>query len=208
MKFFNPKGITEKNKKITTLGVIIVISLIIGFFVGMEYKAYQIRAAINDAFSGNSTASEKSETVMEQAKKENLQVIEKGIGDEIVLSTLKFKVNKVEEKQTIGGGYGTPKVAKEGAKFVIINLSVTNITDSKFTFFPDDGFRLVDDQKREFTTYPDTIGGIANYLNVRELSPSLAETGVIVYEIPSDAVNYSLFGGKGGTKDLYKVVLK
>jgi hypothetical protein len=145
---------------------------------------------------------------MEQAKKENMQVVEKKVGDEIVLTALKFKVNSVEEKQTISSGYGSPKTAKTGAKFIIIELTVTNITNTDFTFYPDDGFRLVDGQKREFTTYPDTIGGIDKYIISRKLSPSVSESGFIVYEIPSDATSYSLVAGKTGTKELYKVLLK
>jgi len=193
--------------------IIVAISLIlglgIGFFLGMEYKAYQVRIAIEKAFTTPSnTTPEKSETVLEQAKEEEMQVIEKKVGDEIILSALKFKISKTEEKQTISSGYGSPKTAKEGAKFVIVNLAVTNITNTKFSFFPDDGFRLVDNQKREFTAYSDTIGSIANYLNSRELSPSINEAGVIVYEIPSDATNYSIVVGKSGTKELYKIVLK
>jgi len=45
-------------------------------------------------------------------------------------------------------------------------------------------------------------------LNVKDLSPSITETGVIVYEIPSDSTSYSILSNKVGTKELYKVVLK
>lgn len=191
----------------------LIFGLIIGFFLGMEYKAYQVGIAIREAFNAPTTTpkeeiSKESNTVMEKVKKENMQIIEKNIGDEVVLSALKFKVIKAEEKQTISSSYGGPKTAKEGAKLVIVTLSVTNITDAKFTFFPDDGFILVDNLKREFTTYPDTIGSIDNYLNSRDLPPSITETGVIVYEIPTDATSYSILTNKVGTKIMYKLLLK
>ena len=193
-------------KKNSFLAVVLVtFGLGIGFFFGMEYKAYQIRTAMKEVFTESST-SEETNSIIEQAKEEKTQPIEKKVGDEIAADTLKFTVNGVEEKQTISSGY-TPKVAKEGAKFVIIDLNITNITDTEFSFFPNDGLRLVDNQEREFKVYEDTISNIKNYLNVRELSPSLMENGVIVYEIPNDATSYSLIA-KTGTQKYYKVLLK
>lgn len=187
--------------------VAILIGLVIGFFAGMEYKAYQVRQAFQQALSTPPNVSA-NKPILEQAKQESYKTIEKGIGDEVTLATIKFKVNKDEEKQTITSGYGTPKTAKPNAKFVIVDLTITNLTDSQFSFFPDDGFRLVDSNKREFQTYSDSIGSIANYLNSRELAPSIPQTGVLVYEIPSDATSYSLVIAKGGAEEIYKVILK
>lgn len=186
--------------------VTLIVGLAIGFFLGMEYKAYQVRSAFEKAFD-TSSEPEKQSIVKESEKKES-EIIEKRIGDEIELATLKFKVNRAEEKQILSSDYGTPEVAKEGAKFVAIDLNVTNTTDTKLTFYPDDGFRLVDNKGREFTTYPNTIGAVNNYLNVRDLSPSISENGVMVYEIPQDAKSYSIMTGKAGTSQIYKVVLK
>ncbi|PJE67834.1 hypothetical protein COU95_00330 [Candidatus Shapirobacteria bacterium CG10_big_fil_rev_8_21_14_0_10_40_9] len=135
-------------------------------------------------------------------------IIEKQIGNEVVLATLKLKVNSAKEQQTISAQYGSAKEAKEETKFVVIDMDLTNITDAGFDFFPDDGFRLIDDQGRKFETYRDTIGNIENYLNVRKLSPSITERGVLVYEIPSDAGHYSLTVGKQGTNETYKIILK
>lgn len=195
-------------KKTSILLVItLALGLTVGFFGGMQYKAYQIRTAIEKAFTTKpNTTPEKSETVVEQAKKEEMQVVEKNIGDEVTLATIKFKISGVKEAQTISSGYGKPKVAKEGAKFVIINLSITNITTSKFAFYPDD-INLIDSQKREFSSYQDSIG-IDNYLDYRELSPSITENGTLVYEVPTDATFYSWVIGKAGSKVLYKVLLK
>lgn len=190
------------------LGLIIAIIFGLGFVSGMEFKAYQIRSAIGKAFSGTtSTTSPTPESAIEEAKKESV-IINKAIGDEIILATGNIKINKTEETQTMGNKYSAPKVAKEGTKFVVVNLDITNTTKSEFTFFPDDVFLLVDEQKREFRVYDESIGALDNYLNVRTLSPSVKETGNIMYEVPNDATSYSLVTSKGGTNELYIIKLK
>jgi hypothetical protein len=199
-----------------TLGIIVVCS-VVGFFAGMEHKAYQVRSVLQEATNVFNEPSQQTiptpEKQKEQAEggqeaQDEYVFIEKSIKDKIELATIRFKVNSVKESQTLSGGFGTPAIAKENAKFVIIDLSITNITDANFTFFPDDRFRLVDDKGRQFTTYGDTIGSVENYLNVRELAPSITESGVLVYEIPKDVMSYSLLVGKGGTNEIYKVFLK
>ncbi|MDO8657504.1 MAG: DUF4352 domain-containing protein [Candidatus Levybacteria bacterium] len=193
--------------------IIIVIGLAIfgvGFFAGGEYKAYRIRTAIQQAFSGNTNPFNSSSLLLtpstKQAKKEIITIVQKAIGDEIALATLKLKVNSVEEKQTLIATYGSPKVAKEGTKFVVVNLDITNTTNRKFSFSPD--IIVVDNKNREYSTYSESIGAIDNYLNYKDLSPSVKETGYLIYEIPNDATSYSLVVGKEGTNELYKIVLK
>ncbi len=198
-------------RKKLLLGLAFIIVLIIGFVLGMEYKAYQIRSAISNAFSNtstNQTINENSETVMDQAKKEEKVTIEKTVGDEIVLATGNIKINKSEEEQTLSSRYGTPKVASEGTKFIVVNMEVTNTTKSEFTFSPDDVFILIDDQGREYKTYENSIGAVDGYLNYKKLSPSVKQTGVLIYEIPADAANYSLITSKAGTNELYRITLK
>ncbi len=134
-------------------------------------------------------------------------VIEKKVGEEVELATLKFTVNDSEEKQSISSKYGNPKTAKEEAKFVIVDISATNTLKENITFYSD-GFILIDNQNRKFESYSNTIGNIDNYLDMRELAPSIKEQGVLVYEIPQDANSYSLIVGKQGTNETYKVVLK
>lgn len=198
------------NKTILKTLVIIVFSLAIGFFAGIEYKAYQVRSALKEATKEISDIfSEPSQqNIPTSEKQEDYVWIEKNIGDEIELATLRFKVNKIEEKQIISSQYGTPKVAKEGAKFVVIDLELTNITNAPFYFSNLNGFILIDDKKRQFAEYEDVIGSIDNYLVQRKLSPNITEKGVFVYEIPNDATSYGLAIGKAGTNEAYKVILK
>jgi len=193
------------NKTILKVLVAIIVSLSVGFFVGMEYKAYQVRRVLQEA---TKEISEVFTRESQQEEEVEQTIIEKNIGDENELATIKFKVNGVKERRTLSGSFGTPAIAKENAKFIVIDLSITNITDANFTFFPDDGFRLVDDRERQFTTYRETIGSVENYLNIRELAPSITERGFLVYEIPQDATGYGLVVMKGGTDEIYKVILK
>lgn len=197
----------NKNKALIALGIIIIFG--IGFVSGMEYKAYQIRSAIGDAFnSTNSSTTPTEAPIVEQAKKEAENIIEKQIGEEVALATGNIIINSSEETQTLSGTYGSPKVAKERTKFVVINLDVTNTTKSEFYFSPDDVFILQDDKKREYRTYSESIGAIDDYLNYQDLAPSIKETGFILYEIPEDATSYSLVTSKAGTKDIYLIKLK
>jgi hypothetical protein len=193
-------------KRNAIYAVIALIIFGVGFFSGMEYKAYQVRSAITNAFDGNSDNDPKPQTAMEEAKKEDMVITQKAVGDDIALATIKVKVTGSEEKKTISSSYGSPKVAKDGTRFVVVNMEITNTTNSKFSLPAD--FLLIDDKEREFSTYSDTIGGIDNYLDYRELSPSVKETGVYVYEIPTDATSYSLTFAKAGSKDVYQVKLK
>lgn len=135
-------------------------------------------------------------------------IIEKSVGDEIELTTLKYRINKIEEKQILTSQYGKTVAVKENTKFIVIDISIANTTNAGFTFFPNEAFSLIDNKERKFQTYNNTIGSIDNYLDVRELAPSITERGFIVYEIPEDATNYSIFSRKAGTGEIYKVILK
>ena len=177
------------------LGIIAVVLLGIGFFAGMEFKAYQIRKAFQTAFNPTQE-SNSTDTALEQAKKDNYIIIDKTIGDEITLTLGKIKVTSVRESQTLTSKYGTPRTAKNEAKFVIVGLDVTNITNSSYSFPVDEAIGLSDSKGREFTTYSESIGSIDDYLNYRELAPSVTESGFVVYEIPLDSDSYSLITSK------------
>jgi hypothetical protein len=155
--------------------------------------------------SFNSTTEDAQDlTFMEQAKKDNMTIINQSIGDEITLATVKLKINRVEEKQTITPEYGSPENAKEGAKFVIVNADITNITDKPFTMSPD--LLIVDNKERQFKA-SDAIMVLDDYLDYKELSPSIRETGSWLYELPQDATSYSLAVTKLGTNELYMIKL-
>lgn len=194
----------------------IIIFVVIGFLIsgisfigGMEFKAYQVRSAISKVISGSGNQepgiASNEPTIIKPTKAPEQVIIQKAIGDEIQLATINLKVNSVSERQSINSSYGSPKVAGKDAKFVVINLDVTNTTDSVFYFSPD--FILIDEKERKYEYYSDMIGNIDNYL-MGDVSPSIKKTGNIVYEIPSDSLSYSLLAGKAGTNEVYKITLK
>ena len=137
---------------------------------------------------------------------EDMNIIEKAVGDEIELNTFNFKITSVEERDTLTSQYSEDVSPKEGAKFVVLGMEVTNTTKSEF-MFPDD-FMLIDNEEREFNTYSDSIGSIDEYLNMRDLSPSIKEKGYLIYEVPEDASSYYTLMGKAETNDVYKIILK
>lgn len=183
----------------TKLGIalLIVLGIVLVFVIGSEYRAYKVKKAINEVFN--------TENTPEPAKNKN--IVEKKIGEEFQLTMGKMKINSVEEKSVLSGSFGSPVAAKEGTKFVILDLDVTNTTNDKITFVPST-IDLVDNKERTFETYEDTIGNVDNYLEMRDLSPSIKENGVLVYELPDDATSYALEIDKGGTSDRYMVKLK
>jgi len=198
--------INQSKKKSSVAIVTLITGLVVGFFGGMEYKAYQIRSSITDSMGDifdTSSVEEEKEIIEEKEV-----LIEKEMKEEVELATLKVMANSFEEKQILSGGFGSPAVANEGAKFVIVSLFVTNTTDETFDFYIGDGFQLIDGKDRKFNSYDDTIGNVKNYLSMRELAPSVKESGVIVYEVPEDAGNFAVLIGKAGTNEIYKLKLE
>lgn len=194
-------------KKLLTYGGIALIALVIGFFAGMEYKAYEIRSIFQETAEELGGIEVNDETSLKETLEES-DVIEMDIGSTVELATLNFTVDSAEEKDILtGGSFNEPAVARENAKFIVIDASVTNTTDSDMAWNTD-GILLVDDQNRQFSHFEDVFFAVDNYLEQRKLIPDITETGVIVYEIPQDATHYSLMVGKAGTNMVYKINLK
>lgn len=136
-------------------------------------------------------------------------IIEKHIGDLVELATLKFKINGSEEKSVITSTYDNPVYAKENSKFVFVDMTITNTTNTPDRFPSTDSFALIDQNDRQFKIYTDkSIVYGPDYLTGRDLAPGINERGLIVFEIPTDANSYGIAIGKAGTNDIYKVILK
>ncbi len=133
--------------------------------------------------------------------------IEKDVGDGVALATIKSKINSAKEEAVIQNSDNPPKVADQGTKFVIINMTITNITKAPFQFEAKD-LLLIDDKDTKYTPYGETIGNIDDYLDYQTLSPNIPKTGVVVYQLPKVASSYSFIIAKGGTNDLYVFKLK
>ncbi len=183
----------KKTPIILAIAAIAIFAL--GFFAGSEYTKYKVRSTLEKAFSP-------TKTPVAEIKPEN--IITKGVGEEIQLTTLKFTIHSSEEKNVLQDKYSAPQVADAGTKFIVIDTSLTNITNEPFTFFND--FVLIDNKDRKFTKYENVYG--SQYLHANELSPNIAERGFLVFQVPTDAESYSLLIGKAGTDEIYKVTLK
>jgi len=188
-------------KRNIIIGIASIIIFFVGFVLGMEYKSYQIASAISDAFTLDENV-DSTTGLFDTEPEEPLTIITKSLGEDVELATITVKVNSVDERQTLNARYGSPAVASENAKFLVISMDVTNTTDSEFYFSPD--FVLKDEKGRKFSYYDDTIGSIDDYLN-GDLSPSIKKTGRLVYEVPSDATEFSLIAQKAGTNEVYEI---
>jgi len=166
--------------------------------VGMDFE---------DFTKMNPEAVKPEENKADKEEEKPQQIIEKNVGDDVELSTMKVKINSVEEKQVMSDGYGGLTEASENSKFVVLNVTLTNITNEGFDF-DSDGIKLSDNKDRKFDPYDDTIGGIDNYIEMRDLQPSISEIGMMVYEVPNDAESYSMDIGKKNTNEVYRIKLK
>lgn len=192
-----------RHKVLTGFGALVVIIIVLAS-MGSDKEDMK-------ATKDNSTPAQQNEsnsTDATPAKKNGPNFIKKSMGEEVSTKTFKLKVNSATEKPTIVSSYGTPKVATEGAKFVVVSMDVTNLTNDKFMFSPDDALSLADDSGKKYKTYEDTIGNINDYLNVQDLSPNIIKKGVIVYEIPQATNIYDLFIENEGTNDVYQIKIK
>lgn len=178
--------------------VLIVAALIIGFLIGYEYKAAELRRAFRDAFSSV------GEDSNDEAQKpiEDYKFVTHQPGEEITYATQTMKFNSAKSASSISSQYGSPLVASEGTKFVIVNHTVANTTDSPFTYEP---YILLDKDNKQYNASSDAIGYIDNYLNVRELAPNVPETGVIVFKVPLGTTQFKFGGLKGQTSGLHVV---
>lgn len=180
------------------VGLVVIGVIVIGiiFVAGSEYRAYKVRKAISEVFDTPTPESSADKTI-----------INKKISEEFQLALGTIRINSSEEKSVLSGSFGEPVSAKENTKFVIVNLDVTNTTSNKITF-SDSTCMIIDNQNRTFEPYEDTIGNVDNYLNMRDLSPSITENGVLVFELPNDATSYAFAIDKNGTKERYMVKVK
>ena len=69
------------DKEKIKIGIVTIVALAIGFFGGMEYKAYQIRSTIEDAFSGVFGDDKETEQEVKDEKVAETKEVEKPVND-------------------------------------------------------------------------------------------------------------------------------
>lgn len=195
----------------------IIVCLSIGFVAGMEFKKYQLRKILTDGldsiqqavaqlpYTANSDA--QPYTANSDVQPEKTVFIQKSKNEVIQMRSIKYRINSSYETDVLTPQVGSPVFPNPGTKFVVVNLTITNVLNAPFTFFPGDGFSLLDNQHRQFRIYENTMFSIDNYLEARDLAPGVEETGNLVYELPTDSISYSLLVLKAGTNEVYSVAL-
>lgn len=198
----------KKNTILIVVGLVIFVG---GFVTGQEYNKAQLRKKFLELDNQITTGFKKTGTDIIQEQKDKAdelkkkQIIEKQVGDEIELATIKFNVNSSNEEKMIQQNYSTPIVADEGTKFLFIQATVTNTTKAPFYFSSSD-LQLMDDKGTTYNPY-DKYYSVDNKIE-QEISPNIPKQGVMVYQIPSNIDKYSLLIGKAGTNIFYKIKIK
>ena len=161
-------------KKILKFGcgglvTLFVLLVIIGFLVGDSEQS--------NTDSNNKSNNDQTEPVVEETK--NV-----GIGEELAVNKVTFKVNSLNEVNEISAANGYMKYTPdaEGAVFLNVNVTVRNDgnemiqTDSSF-------FKLKTSTGAEYS--PSTIiVADDKYFTFEGINPGLALTGNVVFEVP------------------------
>lgn len=181
-----------------------------GSVVGLFVLLVLIGSLLGDDNSNNpsNNSSDKATQSQENKKQENKkQESEKkdklvGISEELKVGDVVFKVNKIEEVNSISAANGYMKYTPdaEGAVFLKVNVTVKNTgkeminTDSSF-------FKIITSDGVEYS--PSTIiVADEEYFLFEGINPGLAQTGNVVFEVPSGlkGLNLQVQTGFWGTE--------
>jgi hypothetical protein len=153
----------------------------------------------------------KQETKKDEPKKEEPKKEEpkKELSKEGESSKVKIAVGSVESIDSVGGEY-----LKEKAQgvFKVVEITITNNQKDAITVDAN-SFKLVDNKDREFTystqaqsAFDIGNGGKSDFF-LKQLNPSLSQTGKIIFDVPADAQGLILKarGGMTGKEIKLKV---
>ena len=124
------------------------------------------------------------------------------IGETVKFTTLDLRVNNVKESKEVGGKYGK-STASDGAKFVVIDITITNNTKQQMEFSGE--FLLIDEHDREYELHDDATFNMDDYIYYKDIGAGLSKSGTLVYEVPDNSNEYILLGGVQG-ENYYNVV--
>lgn len=178
------------------LGIIIVGLIVISIAMGGDDEG---------ATTTSSSSSSGSETKADE-KKEEKKVY--GVGQEVKVKNLTYKVNSVEESKLIEKQYLDP--IKTDGKFIIVDVTVGN-QDKEARFVDGEMFRLVDKDGTEFSTKSEADmyindGDLGFFL--QEINPKMSKTGKVAFEVPADATDLQLqvSSGLGWSSGKYEII--
>jgi hypothetical protein len=171
-----------KNMWIVGLLVFLLTSVTAYQFGRSAMKA-ELARRLSEAFSGFPESAEPASIKHDTAPAE----VFNEAGKVYELPAMSFTIDGYEETDTLTPRFGSPALAKDGTKFVLVKLTVTNTGKEQYKFWPDRLFRLVDAQGRHFKQSNDHWQDADDYLGVRELGPGVPEKGTLIYETPGDS---------------------
>lgn len=128
------------------------------------------------------------------------------LGEEVQLATLKICVTNCEELTELTAEYWEPDIAQEGTKFVVFHVDVENTTKETINF--DGDIDLTDSQGRTYETYSDALWYYDDTFSYTDLAPNIKQSGTLIYNVPTDSVDYYLTVAKAGTNDAYRLLGK
>lgn len=145
---------------------------------------------------------------LDTEENEEQTIINKSIGEEVVLATLTFTVNSFEEINSIPVTYGDPITPQEGKKLYKLNITLKNI-DTDILYLSNDIFYISDEGDFQYEFIEDYIWvDDTDLLQYEEINPNLAKKGNLYYEIPEDSKDLHIPIGKSGTNELYIIDLQ
>ncbi len=123
-------------------------------------------------------------------------------GEAIELATIKVTVNGSEEKTKLEDDWSSIE-AQDGTKFVVISVTLENITKETMTFRASD-LPLADSQDRNYNLYDSAFLYMNDALSYPELAPNIPKTGYLVYNVPADSEGYYFYASKAETNEAYR----
>jgi hypothetical protein len=145
---------------------------------------------------------EDQEESQEDFSIDELDQIELQIGDKAEFSSIEYTIESINTTDLIEVEFSEDIRAEGNTTFLVVEMAITNLTDEPIQLGTNEIFYLEDDSGRTFNEYEDSFL-IDNSLQFRELSPSIPESGVVVYEIPSDIESVLLATRKQDTDEVY-----
>jgi hypothetical protein len=126
------------------------------------------------------------------------------LSKEGVSSDVKIVVDSFETKDQVGDNEFTK--AKAQGIFKVLKVTVTNNQKDAITL-DSNSFKLIDDQKREFTSSSDTMMAFEESFFLKKVNPGLSVSGFIAFDVPKDAKGFVLQarGGMTGKSITLKV---
>lgn len=160
-----------------------VLLMIIGALVGNDDQD----SSGNKSETGTTNNESKNEDSVD--KEENKKI---GIGEELTVGKVTFKVNSIGEVNEISAANGYMKYTPdaEGAVFLNVNVTVKNDgtemiqTDSSF-------FKLIASNGAEYAP-SSIIVADEKYFTYEGINPGLALTGNVVFEVPTGLTGLDL----------------